>query len=68
MKKSILVIGAALSLVLAGCNRGGTSDQYGTGGGTGSSSNSTSGGNSGGAANSSGGANGGAGNTRTGNP
>jgi hypothetical protein len=30
MKKIILIVGAAAALVLAGCNQGGTSDQYGT--------------------------------------
>jgi outer membrane lipoprotein SlyB len=34
MKKAILILGAAAALVLAGCNRGGTSDQYGTSNGT----------------------------------
>jgi|SRR5882724_10981025 len=40
MKKIILVIGAAASLILAGCDKGGTSDQYGTSSGGASSSNS----------------------------
>jgi hypothetical protein len=30
MKKVILVLGAAASLILAGCNKGGTSDEYQT--------------------------------------
>jgi hypothetical protein len=30
MKKLLLILGAAAGLVLAGCNQGGTSDQYGT--------------------------------------
>ena len=38
MKKVILILGAAAALVLAGCNQGGTSDQYGTSSGTSSNS------------------------------
>jgi hypothetical protein len=30
MRKIILIVGAAAALALAGCNQGGTSDQYGT--------------------------------------
>ncbi len=30
MKKIILMAGAAATLILAGCDKGGTSDQYGT--------------------------------------
>ena len=30
MKKIILIAGAAATLILAGCDQGGTSDQYGT--------------------------------------
>lgn len=30
MKKLILILGAAAALVLAGCDRGGTSDAYNT--------------------------------------
>jgi hypothetical protein len=30
MKKFILILSAVAGLVLAGCNQGGTSDQYGT--------------------------------------
>jgi len=37
MKKFILAVGAAL--LLAGCDKGGTSDNYGTSGGAGSSQN-----------------------------
>jgi outer membrane lipoprotein SlyB len=40
MKKVILILGAAAALVLAGCNQGGTSDQYGTSSGSATSSNS----------------------------
>jgi hypothetical protein len=44
MKKLILIITAAAGLVLAGCNRGGTSDQYGTSSGNANgSSNSAAG-------------------------
>ena len=39
MKKLLLIAGAAAALVLAGCNQGGTSDQYGTSGGSASSTN-----------------------------
>jgi len=38
MKKLILIAGTAL--LLAGCNQGGTSDEYGTSGGNASSTNS----------------------------
>lgn len=41
MKKIILIAGAAVALVLAGCDKGGTSDQYGTSSGT-ANSNSNS--------------------------
>ncbi|HWD93375.1 MAG TPA: hypothetical protein VG938_13615 [Verrucomicrobiae bacterium] len=34
MKKLILILGAAAAVVLAGCNQGGTSDEYGTSSGT----------------------------------
>ena len=45
MKKILLIAGAAAALVLAGCDKGGTSDQYGTSSGTGNSaSNSVPGG------------------------
>jgi hypothetical protein len=40
MKKIILIISAAAGLILAGCDKGGTSDQYGTSNGGDSSSNS----------------------------
>jgi hypothetical protein len=30
MKKLLLIAGAVAALILAGCNQGGTSDQYGT--------------------------------------
>jgi hypothetical protein len=60
MKKIFLIAGAAAALVLAGCNQGGTSDQYGTSGGSGTSSNSLQNGSSG---SSSSGANGGAANS-----
>lgn len=40
MKKLILILGAAAALILAGCNKGGTSDQYGTSSGSANSSNS----------------------------
>jgi len=40
MKKLFLIAGAAAALVLAGCNQGGTSDQYGTSSGNGANSNS----------------------------
>lgn len=40
MKKLILIVGAAAALVLAGCNQGGTSDQYNTSSGSATSSNS----------------------------
>jgi hypothetical protein len=43
MKKLMLVFGAAAALILAGCNRGGTSDQYGTSTGSSTSSNAPSG-------------------------
>jgi hypothetical protein len=38
MKKLFLILGAAAALILAGCNQGGTSDEYGTSTGTGSNS------------------------------
>jgi len=40
MKKIMLIAGAAAALILAGCDKGGTSDQYGTSNGNGASSNS----------------------------
>jgi len=40
MKKVMLIVGAAAALILAGCNQGGTSDQYGTSSGSANSSNS----------------------------
>jgi protein involved in sex pheromone biosynthesis len=40
MKKLLIILGAASALILAGCNQGGTSDQYGTSSGTANSSNS----------------------------
>jgi hypothetical protein len=40
MKKIMLIAGAAAALILAGCDKGGTSDQYGTSSGTVTSSNS----------------------------
>jgi hypothetical protein len=40
MKKLFLILGAASVLVLAGCNQGGTSDQYGTSSGNANGSNS----------------------------
>jgi hypothetical protein len=46
MKKLILILGTAAAVVLAGCNKGGTSDQYGTSSGTATSSNSPSAGHS----------------------
>ena len=39
MKRLILIASAAAALVLAGCNQGGTSDQYGTSSGSATSSN-----------------------------
>ena len=30
MKKLFMILGAATALILAGCDKGGTSDQYGT--------------------------------------
>jgi hypothetical protein len=36
----LLIAGAAAALILAGCNQGGTSDQYGTSNGDANSSNS----------------------------
>lgn len=45
MKKLILIAGAAVALVLAGCNKGGTSDQYGTSSGSANSSNTVNNGN-----------------------
>ena len=30
MKKLFVILGAASALILAGCDKGGTSDQYGT--------------------------------------
>ena len=41
MKKLFVILGAASALILAGCDKGGTSDQYGT-----SSGNANSGANS----------------------
>ena len=51
MKKIILIAGAAAALVLAGCNKGGTSDEYGTSSGSSNSSSNSlqNGSNSGGA-------------------
>ena len=40
MKKLFIILGAASALILAGCNQGGTSDQYGTSSGTANNSNS----------------------------
>ena len=40
MKKIMLIAGTAAALILAGCDKGGTSDQYGTSSGNGTSSNS----------------------------
>jgi hypothetical protein len=40
MKKILLIAGAAATLILTGCNQGGTSDQYGTSSGNVNSSNS----------------------------
>jgi hypothetical protein len=48
MKKLFVILGAASALILAGCDRGGTSDQYGTSSGNANSnvtSNSVSGAN-----------------------
>lgn len=39
MKKLFVILGAATALILAGCNQGGTSDEYGTSSGANNSSN-----------------------------
>jgi uncharacterized membrane protein YgcG len=57
MKKILLIAGTAAALVLAGCDKGGTSDQYGTSSGNGTSSNSLQNGNSGSSSSGAGGAN-----------
>ena len=41
MKKVMLIVGAAAALILAGCNQGGTSDQYGTSSGSANSSSNS---------------------------
>jgi hypothetical protein len=64
MKRLILALGVGAALILAGCNKGGTSDQYGTSSGNASGNTSNSMQNGSGAN----GANGGANNGGNANP